>query len=480
LKERNEERGRRAAAARQAAEKTKAKPVGVAAKRVAAKRVVAVAKRISKSGSAVRRTGSAVRRTGSAVRGSGSGSPRRASIQAKRVRLAAALQRLLRKRKLSLESRVSFAKIVRKYLVGIKSCVHKDGGRIGLHDEAGNLRVRFAKRIGTESAFGMAYLNTGTKLARLIKFSSKVMSKSEEHAQEIELLKKMSSLAEKGLSPNMPLLYRATDCDVPCDACDPASERLFRSPYYVVVNELADGDLINWFKDKHTGIEYESVVMQVMLAVRAFHGLGYAHNDCHLGNFLYHKVAPGGYWRYNIQIAGESKPLSLFVPNTGTLVVMWDPGLATPLSATRTGYDDYIRPLQLIASVQKYYKPPRHPATQPITRDLRDDLIGIVEELKPYANKSSATIMQYMAHKIQDEEIFPEILAGERVKVPRRRISKRGSKIVLTKFREGGRTVEVSKTVAPKSLMGKIVPIRGYNLIRPPKLPRGITVRRRR
>lgn len=387
---------------------------------------------------------------------------------------------------------MAFARAVRKYLVGTEPCVRKEDGQLGLYDGEGNLKVRFAKRIGTESAFGMAYLNTGKgiwkrsggkkRAARFITFSTKVMAKSDAHAQEIDLLKKMSRLAEKGLSPNMPLLYKATEaCEVPCDSCDPEVERLFRSPYYVVVNELADGDLIQWFAQSHTEAEYESVIMQVLLAVRAFHGLGYAHNDCHLGNFLYHKVAPGGYWRYNIHIPGEPKPTPLFVPNLGTLVVMWDPGLATPLKADRTGAnDDYIRPLELITNVHNYYKPPRYPATRALPIHLHDTLRGTVDMLKAWSDDPSETVIQLVANSISSGEAFRNILVGERVRVPRRRISKRGSKVVLTKVKEGGRTVEVSKTVAPRSLMGKIVPVRGYNLLQPPKLPRGITVRRRR
>jgi hypothetical protein len=409
----------------------------------------------------------------------------RSSLLAKRARLVAALEKLLRKQKVSmgLEPRVSFAKTVRKYLAGVSPCVREAGGKVGLY-EGSTLKVRFAKRIGSESAFGMAYLNTGTKLARLIKFSTKVMAKTDAHAQEIELLRKMSSLAERGLSPNMPLLYKAGEaCDAPCDSRDSESMRLFRSPYYVVVNELADGDLIHWFSQKRSVVECESVIMQIVLAVHAFHGLGYAHNDCHLGNFLYHKVAPGGYWRYNIRISGEKKPLPLFVPNTGTLVVLWDPGMATPLRADNSGgNDDYRRPLELIANVHRLYKPPKHPATRPIPTHLRDDLVGIVDMLKAWIDDPSQTIMQLIAHSVLDGEMFPSILAVERVKLPRRRVSRRGSKIVLTKVREGGRTVEESRTVAPRSLMGKIVPVRGYNLVQRPKirkLPRGITIRRR-
>jgi len=436
------------------------------------------------------------RKPGTAGKPGKASKPSKASKPAKRSgrsALVSAINKLLAKRKSSLESRVAFARAVRKYLVGTENCVRKEDGQLGLYDGEGNLKVRFAKRIGSESAFGMAYLNTGKgiwrrsggkkRAARFITFSSKVMAKSDAHAQEIGLLKKMSALAEKGLSPNMPLLYKATEaCEVPCDSCDSEAMRLFRSPYYVVVNELADGDLIHWFTTAHTEAEYESVIMQVLLAVRAFHGLGYAHNDCHLGNFLYHKVPPGGYWRYNIHIPGEPRPTSLFVPNRGTLVVLWDPGLATPLRADNSGgNDDYIRPLELIAGVHKYYKPPRHPATHALPAHLFDSLSATVDMLKAWADDPSDTVLQLVTNSILEGESFRNILVGQRLRAAKRRVSRRGSKVVLTKVRERGRTVQESRTVAPRSLMGKIVPVRGYNLVQKPKarkLPRGITVRK--
>ena len=119
------------------------------------------------------------------------------------------------------------------------------------------------------------------------------------------------------------------------------------SGYYVIINELASMDLQTWFKNTYSPQVYESIFMQIIFAISAFHQMGYLHHDLHLGNFLVHKVTPGGYWRY------RSKRLKkdIFVPNTGYLLVIWDPGMTTP-------YDhrwamDYLRPFILIRDIYK-------------------------------------------------------------------------------------------------------------------------------
>ena len=76
-------------------------------------------------------------------------------------------------------------------------------------------------------------------------------------------------------------------------------------------------------KEVHSSIEYESVIFQIFIALHTFHiQTDHVHNDAHLGNFLYHKITKGGYWHY------KYNDTDIYVPNTGYLVVIWDPGLA--------------------------------------------------------------------------------------------------------------------------------------------------------
>jgi hypothetical protein len=197
---------------------------------------------------------------------------------------------------------------------------------------------------------------------------------SDHFLNEVSLLKQMSSLAEKGISPNMPIMYNAFRCQSVTQKMQMEIKQNIQQPapltmygrYYVVLNELANGDMHEFFKYQYTPKEYESVIFQMVLALRTFHKYTKCvHNDAHLGNFLYHKIAPGGYWHY--QYVPPPPPpgfakyptQDIYVPNTGYLTILWDPGMARPINYP-TGYIptlDFRRPLGLIqgiSSIQGY------------------------------------------------------------------------------------------------------------------------------
>ena len=69
---------------------------------------------------------------------------------------------------------------------------------------------------------------------------------------------------------------------------------------------------------------------QIFISIMFFHYYTNSHhNDAHSGNFLYHKIKPGGYFHYNIY--GKD----YYLENIGYLWVIWDFGLATHFSKTR-------------------------------------------------------------------------------------------------------------------------------------------------
>jgi hypothetical protein len=74
--------------------------------------------------------------------------------------------------------------------------------------------------------------------------------------------------------------------------------------------------------------------------MRTFHiQTNHIHNDAHFGNFLYHKIKKGGYWHYRYN------KTDIYVPNTGYLLVVWDPGLARKIEPNTEymPYTDYTR-----------------------------------------------------------------------------------------------------------------------------------------
>ena len=275
-----------------------------------------------------------------------------------RLRLRNALRRALKpilNHKDSLENRVHYAKVVRTYLSHIQSCVRSSKQnplKVALYEEKqGQLKetIYFDRRIGSESVYGTAYLNAGKGLARVLKFSIKIMS--DKFKSEVNLLKKMSQLAEKGISPNMPITYDVKQCIAPNDATlktnKGAIDLMKKGQYYVVLNELANGDTHDFFKFVYTDRDYESIITQMLFSLQAFHNLGYVHNDAHLGNFLWHKIEAGGFWQYQY---GNT---TIYVPNTGYLMVLWDPGLAKKPNKADGLYPniDHYRVLTLLARI---------------------------------------------------------------------------------------------------------------------------------
>ena len=233
-------------------------------------------------------------------------------------------------------NRINMAKLVRNYIVGVEECITTSTTDVKRYALVKKLNattiedlVYFDKNIGTPSVHGFVYMNVAKKLV----FSTKIMPNK--FAGEVDLLKKMSQFAETGVSPNMPIVYKVLHC------INPPTEELQKAPvkntpqellinkgqYYIVISELADGDLHTFLKEPHTDEEYQSVIMQIIIALRTFHiYTSYAHDDAHLGNFLFHKITAGGYWHYKLE------GTDMYVPNVGYLVVLWDFSQATRIS----------------------------------------------------------------------------------------------------------------------------------------------------
>lgn len=246
----------------------------------------------------------------------------------------------------TINARKRFAAIVNNYLGTLEPCIEQYNNKLVLVNKDRIPVVTFDKRIGSDSVYGVAYMNMGMGYAKLLKFSCKLMSSAvRAHKEEIKILQQMSNLVFKESCPNMPITYQSLECTKACTLKD--CPNVAKQQYFVVVNELADYDVQTWLKQSHTSAAYQSVVMQMIFAVYAFHNIGYMHNDCHLGNFLVHKITPGGYWRY--KVANKN----VYVPNEGWQVVLWDPGLASPYDVYNFE-DDYLRFINLLIDMQDH------------------------------------------------------------------------------------------------------------------------------
>ena len=116
----------------------------------------------------------------------------------------------------TIETRVHNLKVMRKYLSMISPCivtsnltsnmlalVKKD--KAVFHD-----KIYFNKQIGTESAYGVAYLNTGVDEGSRLVFSTKITT--DDNKNEMDLLKKMSHAVQTHVTPNFPIIYKILHC----------------------------------------------------------------------------------------------------------------------------------------------------------------------------------------------------------------------------------------------------------------------------
>jgi len=367
----------------------------------------------------------------------------------------------------SLKARVLFAKIVRKALEGVNPCLHQlDSARqLGLVNSRGEAVVRFGKAIGS-GLYGDAFINTGAKgIARLLKFSAKVTNV----LQDGRVLSKMSELAERGICQNMPITYNVLDCRRTCtfEKCPDAA----RNPHHnIILNELADGDLFDLFETQLNQVQYESIIMQICLALHAFHGLGYSHNDTHLGNFLYHKVKPGGYWRYNVRVEGKSVPV--FVPNRGHLVVLWDPGMAADIHLQ--DYDHNEGGSDMFKPIVQMFRLNEDKTYKPIPKAAKDamNIVRLISETETFLYASLGTkhevllgdrVFEFIMNGVREGKWLPSIKIGKRLRLPVRRLSMgRGSAGKLRTA--GGRTAMKTRTVAPSRVSKILNPYKPFRV----------------
>ena len=217
-------------------------------------------------------------------------------------------------------SRKAHAERVSAYLADVPKCLTVGGRMITLGD-----KLVLPKRIETSSGFAFVAakpLNAITSQA--FRVAAKVARMNADAQNEIDILKCISKKVLCGAMPHFPIMFKALAC--PKAACKkgPDCHELLKKRYLMTLSELASGDLWMWTKvdSLRSSAAYRSMLMQISIALSAFHDMGFMHNAVHPSNILYHDVRPGGYWHY--RVCGED----VYVENTGELWILWDFSLA--------------------------------------------------------------------------------------------------------------------------------------------------------
>ena len=251
--------------------------------------------------------------------------------------------------------RINYLLLIKQYLSSIKetnNCM-----RLYNFDENTNkpifrigTKIILDKQIGTESRYGIVYLahfktniNYGSRFNKINRFAVKITNQSKNNKNEIKILEKLTKLVIDFKCPHFPISYGLLRCNnsrVKSNNSDEYSivkdkhkvKKLFptlinkNKSLLIQLNELASGDLDNYLLNKQN-IDKLNTISQVLLSIMFFHYYTNTyHNDAHTGNFLYHKIKPGGYFHYNIY--GKD----YYLENQGYLWVVWDFSLLKPFT----------------------------------------------------------------------------------------------------------------------------------------------------
>jgi hypothetical protein len=117
-------------------------------------------------------------------------------------------------------------------------------------------------------------------------------------------LKITDKVIKNMISRHFILTYKVIICDKMSNKNLP--DIVLNKKYYVLLNELARGDLKQLCNSKmflKNNSALYNVFIQIMLSISTFHHLGFIHGDCHWGNFLYHinyNVVKNSYHHYII------------------------------------------------------------------------------------------------------------------------------------------------------------------------------------
>ena len=243
--------------------------------------------------------------------------------------------------------RINYFLIIKKYLLTIKdknNCVRL----YNIDEKTKEIKYRIGKniildkRIGTDSKYGIVFLSHfksqlkfGTKFDKLNKFAVKITDNDTDNKKEIKILKILTNNVIQLNCRHFPISYGFLECnnsdiksnnsyDYSIIKDKEDNKNLFpkiinlNKSLLIQINELASGDL-EYYLMSIKNKDFLNTLVQILLSIMFFHNYTKSyHNDCHLGNFLFHKIKPSGFFHYNIY------GTDYYLENKGYLWVIWD------------------------------------------------------------------------------------------------------------------------------------------------------------
>jgi len=266
----------------------------------------------------------------------------------------------------TIENRIKFYRILHKY-IETRNKYKNNCIRLYKYDKSGKPiyrignRVILEKKIGTDSVYGAIYLSHyrlhNKKFGKLLKFATKISDGSYPiNVNEYTVLKDLTACVIRNECPHFPISYGKLTCSNQYDSkiqsvyssdinpsykkqsekslellLDNLPENANKSNIIITLNELAENDIHNFIKLYYSDdIIIWNTLIQIMLSIMFFYKyINAFHCDAHSGNFLYHKIKPGGYFHYNLY--GKD----FYLENIGFLIVIWDFGLINPFQNSK-------------------------------------------------------------------------------------------------------------------------------------------------
>jgi hypothetical protein len=273
--------------------------------------------------------------------------------------------------------RINYYLIIHNYMLSIYKKYKNNCMKPYKYDNKGKLlfrignRIILEKKIGRDSKYGIIYLAHYKNLL-MHKFAVKITDNTSKNNNEILILRELTKQVINFNCPNFPLTYGALYCiNENIDnnfsnenTIDPIIHKLYHdkniyprliqnnSEYNIQINELADGDFIDIITANlsNTALLLNALA-QAYIAIMFFHKyINATHNDTHAGNFLYHKINPGGYFHYNI--FGSD----YYIENMGYLWIIWDFGIIIPFTNSKKINNNKFGPGKSSIATHDYYK----------------------------------------------------------------------------------------------------------------------------
>jgi len=203
------------------------------------------------------------------------------------------------------------------------------------------------RKIGSKSVYGVIYKckNRNKIYSNIPVFTAKLQLRTTTVKKEVAILNYLSNYAIKFKVPHLPIIYKSIECNTIYhndkkypDILANASKN--HKKYSLILNELAYGDLYEFLNYKYYNILtlelWQNLYEQIFISLAILHSLGINHNDSHGGNFLYHKIKPGGCFHYKIN------NIDYYIKNLGFLWTSWDYGIAGRLYNQTSYIYDYM------------------------------------------------------------------------------------------------------------------------------------------